>query len=628
MNKYIFIFICALFTLAGYVHGNVVVIEDSLRKDAVAIIQNFDAVFIQSDLNSATYKVKETITVLNEQGKGYADFGTYGDNFRELKDFSGVIRNVSGAVIKKIGKKDLTVSSMSEQMATDSYSIGYECKVPTYPYTVEYTYEQKWKNGIISYPPFAPIARYGEAVVEANYRIELPTSMKLRYTSNADFKIEEKQESGKQVYIFSANNMKPMISEPYSPPGYVLSPRVLIAPANFCFDSQCGDMSDWKNYGLWVSKLLKTRDVLPPLIVSKLQDMVKDVKTDREKVEIIYKYLQDNSRYVSIQLGIGGFQPIEASSVLKTNFGDCKGLSNAMKAMLSAVGISSNYCEISTRERDLYKDFTNVTQTDHAILLVPLKNDSIWLECTSQRLPFGYIHNRIAGHDALVVSDEGGTLCRLPEYADKDNKTITNLVINVGEDGSAKGNLSFSEYLHAYNSNVWYMTSKDRDYVLKYINGNVKFPKIQYSNINVVEQKTESPSCTLTSDFVAGEFANKTGTRMFIPICPLDKSVSNPFSSATRVFDIDIPHGYSESDTIVFNIPELYTLESMPKNVSLTTPFGTFETEVMSEGNKVIYIQRKDIFTGRYDKSEYEAIKDFFTKMINASKQRLVLKKI
>ena len=133
---------------------------DSLRQNALAIMENFEAVFTQTDLNNGTYKESKTITILNKQGESYANFYISGDKFRELKDFSGVIKNVSGTVIKKISKKDLIISSMSEHMATDSYSIIYECKVPTFPYTIEYTYQEKWKNGVISYPRFSPIEGY------------------------------------------------------------------------------------------------------------------------------------------------------------------------------------------------------------------------------------------------------------------------------------------------------------------------------------------------------------------------------------------------------------------------------------------------------------------------------------
>lgn len=601
---------------------------DNKNNNAISIVRNFEAVFSQSDANNATYRVKKTITIFNKQGEEYGNFYSYSDKFRELKDFSGIVKDASGKVIKKISKKDLTTSSYSENhLALGIFRILYEYKSPVYPYTVEYTYQEKWKNGIINYPPFMPIAGYMQEVEKANYTIELPANMSLRYHPNFACDIKDETVNGKRMYSFSAQDLKAMLYEPLSAPFRQIVPTVLIAPSDFCYDSHCGNMSNWNNYGNWVSNLLKGRDVLPPDMTSKLQELTKDAKSEREKVSILYKYLQNNSRYVSIQLGIGGFQPIEASSVLKTGFGDCKGLSNAMKAMLNSIGIKSNYCEISMKEKDLYSDFTNVSQTDHAILLVPLDGDSIWLECTSQTLPFGYIHDDIAGHDAVIITDDGGKLCKLPKYQDTENNKQSSVTLDIEENGSIRGKITFTENLHGYASNVYKMTSNDREHVISYINQSMKLPKITVDNIAVSENKSALPSCTLKADFNVSDFANKTGTRLFIPISPLNKGNYNIFSSNTRNSDIQIYNGFSESDSVTINIPELYKVESLPKEVSLSTPFGTLSTKIMQNDRTITYIQQIEILSGKYDKSKYNEIKTFFASISSATKNKIVIRK-
>ena len=70
--------------------------------------------------------------------------------------------------------------------------------------------------------------------------------------------------------------------------------------------------------------------------------MVKNATTDREKAAILYNYMQNNMRYVSIQLGIGGLRPFPASFVDDKKYGDCKALSNYLKSALDAVGVKSN----------------------------------------------------------------------------------------------------------------------------------------------------------------------------------------------------------------------------------------------------------------------------------------------
>ncbi|MFR9165187.1 MAG: DUF3857 domain-containing protein [Dysgonomonas sp.] len=419
-------------------------------------MRDYSVVLSQSNINNAEYSVKKVVTVLNRQGDHFANFHVIGDKFREYSDISGILMDANGNVIKKIKKGDFSVSSLKDSytLLSDSYDIFYTCQSPTYPYTIQYTYQVKMKNGVISYPPFFPFDSYQQAVEQASMKMEIPANIQLRYKSNYNdnFKIDKKE--NKNIYSVSVSGLKAKLFEAFAPGYDKIFPFIMFAPTDFCYDSHCGNMSDWKHYGLWVSDLLKGRDAIPNELSEKIKDLTKDAKTPAEKVKIVYEYLQNNTRYVSIQLGIGGLQPIDATSVYKTRYGDCKGLTNLMKAMLKSINIQSNYCEIYSGDRNqrLYSDFANVNQTNHAILLVPMEKDSIWLECTSQTLPFGYIHDGIAGHDALVINEhgEGGKICRLPSYTKEQNKSSTKLIVNVNENGSAEGEVCFKRYLHNY----------------------------------------------------------------------------------------------------------------------------------------------------------------------------------
>lgn len=604
-------------------------IDDELRKNASTIINNYSAIFTQSDNNNANYNVSVSITILNKEGDPFSYFYTYDDKFRNLVSFSGTIKNAFGNTIKKIKKSDLSISTFSEgSLATDNKTFIYNFQSPSYPYTIEYTYEEKWKNGIISYPRFSPVRGYSVAVNSAELVVNIPADKNLRYKTNFGCEIENTK--GKyNTYSFRLTGFKALKKEPLSPSYEKVFPYALISPNDFCYDSFCGNMTDWKNYGLWMNELLKGRDKISVSLTEKLKQLTQDIPDNKDKVKAVYEYLQKHTRYVSIQLGIGGLRPFEASIVEKTGFGDCKGLTNFMKAMLTSIGIPSYYCEISMgEEKQLHADFANVNQTNHVILLVPLKNDSIWLECTSQTLPFGYIHKNIAGYDALILDENGGKICKLPEYSIDQHRNSSKLTIDIENNGSASGNIYFKENLHTYGKVYRIYRDNEREKLVKHINTYVNMPSLQIKNIIAREENTSLPFAELEATFAAKDFANVTGSRIFIPISPLKKGNFNIFSSSEREQYIELPSGYSESDTIIFNIPESYTLESQPKDVHIKTPYGILNTKMEKRDNRIIYIQDIDVFAGEYNKSEYPELKLFFNQISNTIAQKLVIKQV
>lgn len=605
-------------------------IPDSLKTNANAIVRDYTVEIIQSDIKSATYKETVVVTVLNKKGETAGHYFTYGDKFKELTSFSGTLRDGSGKIIKKIKKGDLFSTSMTDggTTADGKVRIIYECQSPTYPYTIEYTTQQKMKNGILAYPPFYPMPGYQASIQNANYKLVVPTDIKVRHKSSYKDNLKEEEIGEQRIYTVSITNLQALDYERNSPKFKELAPVIFFAPSDFCFDSACGNMKDWSNYGSWVYELLKDRDALPTPFIEKLKELIKDAPTDREKTKILYEYLQANTRYISIQLGIGGYRPFEASSVLKTAYGDCKGLSNLMYAMLKAVGIPANYVVINLGDEDkLYDDYPSFNQINHAIAMVPLKNDTIWLECTSQTMPFGYIHDGIAGHDALVITEKGGEIRRLPSYSEKENTEDTKLEISIDENGNMAGNITITGHLNQYDYLAALKRTNDRKKFTEYLHSNIQLAKSEIGNIQIQSEESSRPSAQMTADFRAESFANKTGNRLFIPICPLKKGETNPFSATKRNNDIIFKSGYSDNDTIIINVPTGYVIESLPKEVELKTEFATFKAEAKEEAGKIMYTQNIILYSGTYSKDSYEELKDFYTKMLASTKRKLVLKK-
>jgi hypothetical protein len=254
-----------------------------------------------------------------------------------------------------------------------------------------------------------PISNYFLSVESATYIFKNPKRIPFRKKEmNFDGYEITKFESDSQMR-YSLKNQKAIKYENYAISSREILPQLKIALNQFSLKGVKGQASNWKEFGIWMhDKLIKDRGILDEATKIKVLKLVEGVSDPIEKTKIVYQYMQDKTRYISVQIGIGGWEPIAANKVDKVGYGDCKGLSNYTKALLDVVGVKSYFTVVyAQQKRNIDKDFTSL-QGNHAILNVPIKNaEDIWLECTSQTAPFGFLGSFTEDRDVLEITPEG-----------------------------------------------------------------------------------------------------------------------------------------------------------------------------------------------------------------------------
>jgi len=626
-THFLFVFLFFAFIRINAQNYAVTAIPEELKTDAQAVVREYSETFIQDDTQTGTHNVVYAMTIFDEKGDNYMNFYVYEDYFRELKNFSGEVFNAQGKSIKKIGKKDLVSTAISDNLADNGKRTFYNFHAPSYPITVKYAYELKYKNGILSYPTFDPVPGFRVSVEKADYTLQIPQDVELREKKlNPQVETVRSTTDKSKIYKWSINQFKALPYEAYAPVEE-LFPVIYLSPEKFCMGKTCGDMSDWEHFGIWQGELLKGRNVLPQNIIDKVKELTQNVPEKRDKVKALYQYLQNTTHYISIQLGIGGWQPMKAEDVAKTSFGDCKALSNYMKSLLDVVNIPSYYTVISTEKKYLMRDFPNFSQANHVILMVPLESDTVWLECTNQSLPFGYIHSQILGHDALAVGENKAFLCTLPSYPPLDNQEINTVEIRLSPEGNADMDVRSTYKMDVFEKMYFRLKGLDTKEENETLSRLLRVEKPQISEFKKEEFLTEKPSMNISFKVKCDEYASKTGTRMFIPINPTYTSLKGVFSGNSRRFDIVLKSSLCEIDTIRLHIPENYALENQVKPVDIHSDYGAFKTEIKEENGTWVYVQKLELLPGRYPASQFGDLKDFYNKIEGLQTMKLSLKK-
>ena len=568
---------------------------------------------------------KGVTTIHNEHGASMAVFVCSCSKHDKLTNFKGQVTDASGRVIHKFKESELKKTEYSPYLAVDDYRMYLDYTPPFYPVTVTYEWTIESRDNLIEFPSFCPQSDYDVSVKKATYSLKVPKSMKIRYAlQNINNKVSVSDgDKNTQVFTLQVDSLPALKQEPYSRQLREKLPLARFAPTNFEYYGTKGSLNSWADYGKWEYSLIQDRDQLTDAERQELHQLTDGLKTDREKVEAIYKRLEKSTRYVAILLGIGGQQPAPASDVSKSGFGDCKGLSNYMRAMLKEIGIPSNYTTISTINRRLQKDYASVGQLNHVILQVPLQNDTLWLECTNPQLPMGYVHEDIAGHDAIEVSEAGGRLVRLPVYPDSTNLMHSDININLSEQGAASINISQSVLNHQYESYIPLLKADEKDRQ-KYLQKIVHAPQAEISKVDIQESGAK---ITLDAEIKSQKYATKTGQRLFVPICPLHRGYTVPNANSERMEDIWRDMGYLDTDDITITIPEGYAIEAGPKGVSIDQPFASFSFSIQADDNTIHIKNRLLMKSGIFPKSQYAQLADFIRSINSAYNQKVVLKK-
>ena len=344
-----------------------------------ATILTDELVYELSSPVSGQYSVHRKVLVHNEKGLPTAAFWEFTDAFHSMASFSGSITYQGKS--RKIKKDDLINHSLTDGLADDAAICLYQPSSP-YPFTVEYDYTVSCKKGIASFPTFLPLDRENVSLVGASYTLIVPAGFAIQYFASAE-PVVEKGKTDRYQWKFA---MPDGFREEHLMPSFLtFVPYVYASPVEFSYGGKTGSQRNWKDIGLWLYGLQEGAQDLPDEAVAKFREMTKDCKTPEEKVAVLYRYLRDNTRYVSIQLGIGGLKPFPASTVYKSGFGDCKALSNFLRAALAAVGVESDYYAVSTSHATLFPGYVSIGQMNHVMLAVPLKEhrDTLWVECTN-----------------------------------------------------------------------------------------------------------------------------------------------------------------------------------------------------------------------------------------------------
>lgn len=626
LSLYLFLIFTVVVKAQNY---DVSLIPDSLKANANAI-KRYEVLEVEiKSPSKAVIRHKWAVTIFNEKGFEHSWYSNSYDQLHSLEDISGKLYESSGKQLRSIKKKEISDLSSDDNMSlmTDNRVKQFNFYYKQYPYTVEFEDEQTY-YGVFHLPSWFPVQDENYAVEFSQLNFRAPSDYVMRYKAYA-FGQEPVATTAKgddKVLTWTLKNYKALEFEYFQPRLSEILPNVKLAPSEFEIQGYKGSMNSWYEFGKFRNALYAGRDELPPNIKQDIQVLTSGISSVEDKINILYDYLQKNTRYISIQLGIGGWQPFDAKFVASKKYGDCKALSNYMYALLKEAGVKASIVAIAAGKggKGLDESFPS-NQFNHIILNVPLQKDTIWLECTSQTESPGFMGSFTGNRKALMMTEEGGFVVTTPSYSAADNLQVRKVNASVDPTGDliAEVNTRFTgEQQEEQHQLIHYFNAEQRE---KYLNSEISLPTYKVEKSEYKEFKGRIPMVDEYLRITAPSYASITGKRLFIQPNLFSKSGLKLNTDKPRKFPIELSMAFRDIDTMLINIPAGYQTEAVPQPVTLNGKFGKYTINFNVANDKIEVFRFFEGYKGTFPASDYTEFAKFYEDIYKADRAKVVL---
>ncbi len=467
-----------------------------------------------------------------------------------------------------------------------------------------------------------------ERIIEFNIPSWLETDLREFNFKGGNIEKTSVKEGDITRITFTFKNLPSFHREPSSPNHALSFPHIICVNKAYTQNGQRKILFESVKdlYG-WYSTVCADIGNIPGELKDRVAGLTAGKKTDMEKIESIFYWVQDNIRYIAFENGIMGFKPDAAQNVLKNKYGDCKGKANLLKEMLKLSGYDARLTWIGTS--DLPYDYTlpSLAVDNHMICTVILNGKKYFLDGTEPFIALNDYAQRIQGKQVLIEDGKNYILDRIPDFPAERNKIKRVSRISVDND-VLKGTASMEyngESKTMLQSVYTSMRSEDKttalsDFLKRGDNN------IVVSTVQSPEFKERQKPITVNYEFKANNQVKKVANEIYV-VMDWDKEFSGLEFDADRKNDYEFNYKYNYNIQTELVVPDGYKVDYIPASFKKSTPQYSFEGSYTNKGKSVLYNKTIVVNKPILLKSEFDSWNAFVKEINNFYNDQVVLVK-
>ena len=448
-------------------------------------------------------------------------------------------------------------------------------------------------------------------VREARYTLQLPAgwSYKVAWLNHSE---QSPQSSGANGTTWVLQDLLPIEIEEQMPPWRGIAGRMVVSvqPPN----GMPRGFSSWSEMGHWYQELARDRAEPSAQIKLKVAELTQGSLSALDKMKRLSAFVQNDIRYVAIELGIGGLQPHSAADVFAHRYGDCKDKVTLLKSMLGVIGIESDYFIVNTDRGSITENTPANLGFNHAILAINLPagmEDPSLLAVSNQHgrilffdptdpvTPFGSLRGALQANYGLLVMPDGGVLTSTPKLAGQLNSIERHANMTLDESGSLRGDVRevWKGDRASEQRAIARALNQDTDRI-KPVEAVLasSFTSFDITKATVAAMRVNDQPVEWNYTLEAPHYAKTAGDMLLVrPRLLGTKSSSLLETRNARRFPIEFSGAERDSDVFEVELPKGYGVAELPAPVNEDYGFIAYHSKTEAVGHKLRYTRTFEI---------------------------------
>lgn len=354
-----------------------------------------------------------------------------------------------------------------------------------------------------------------------------------------------------------------------------------------------------------------------------LKTVLTGITTPEEKILVILNYVKsrvkwDNYHSYGCDKGVRKAYQEKTGNVAEINL--------MLTAMLRYAGLTANPVLVSTRSNGIAL-FPNRTAFNYVIAAVETPNGNILLDATEKFSTPNVLPFRTLNWFGRLIRKDGTS-----EEVDLMPKKLSNDIVfmsyNIDSEGKVTGKTrrQCSDYNAMITRNN-VSSLKEDEYLEKLENDNNKIEISEYSRTN---EKDILLPIMETYSFTGNNLCELIGGKIYVSPMLFFTNNKNPFTQEVREYPVDFGFPYADKYNITIQIPEGFTVETLPTPAVLTMEdnLGTFKFNIAVNENTLQLSIVHQINEAIVSTEKYEMLKEYYKGMIAKETEKIVLKRI